>query len=150
MAAIGFRCWKDKYSYVIVEGTQDNVERKASNHVRFPGSMSRPEQLAWFRKEIKELFDTNEIDAAIYKATENNSRTKDMARGQVEGVLQEVIFSHATKANVEGRVKNQLTSKTTSRKPKYLGELIDIEAFEGLGKGNFDEACIAALSGLPK
>jgi len=43
-----------------------------------------------------------------------------------------------------------LNSKTNARKAKYLGELLVLDAFEGLAKGKYEDASIAALSGLPK
>ena len=150
MKVIGFRCWKDKFSYVIIEGTQDNPNRLAENHLKLPKNCSRPEQLAWFRKEIKELIDINDIDYAIFKATEPISRTKDPARGELEGILQEVIYSHPKSTIVESRIKSQLNSKTNARKAKYLGELLELDAFNDLSKANYEDACIAALSGLPK
>src|SRR5690606_32303800 len=113
-------------------------------------NLSRPEQLAWFRMEIKEIMDTNDLDIAIFKATEPISQSKDPQRGEIEGILQETIFSHEKPTKVEGRIKTQLNSKTNSKKAKYLGELLEHEAFCGLPKANYEDACIAALSGLPK
>jgi len=150
MKSIGFRCWKDKFSFVLIEGTQDNPTKIAENHLKLPKNLSRPEQLAWFRLEIKELMDTNDISIAIFKATEPISRTKEPTRGELEGILQETIFSHPKATTVEGRIKSQLNSNTNARKAKYLGELLDIDTFKDLSKVNYEDACIAALSGLPK
>jgi hypothetical protein len=150
MKSIGFRCWKDKFSYVIVEGTQDNPSRLGENHLKLPLKMERPEQLAWFKQEIKELMDTNDVDVAIFKATEPISRSKDPARGELEGILQETIFSHSKPTTIEGRIKTQLNSKTTARKAKYLGELLEHEQFNDLTKSKYEDACVAAISGLPK
>ena len=115
-----------------------------------PKMMSRPEQLAWFRREIKEIIDINDLDFAIFKATETISRSKDPQRGELEGILQEVIFSHEKPTSIEGRIKKQLNSKTNSRKAKYLGELFENELFADLAKLKYEDACIAGLSGLPK
>ena len=150
MNSMGIRCWKDKFSYVIVEGTQKNPIRITENHLKLPTSLSRPEQLAWFKKEIKEILDTRDIDCAIFKATETISRTKDPLRGELEGVLQETVFSHNKQTTVEGRIKKQLNSKTNARKAKYLGELLELDAFCDLPKTKYEDACVAALSGLPK
>lgn len=150
MKSIGFRCWKDKFSYVIVEGTQENPIKLCENHLSLPKLKSRPEQLAWFKNEIKEIIDTNNIDCAIFKETEKISRSKDPQRGELEGILQETIFSHEKKTSVVGRIKSQLNSKTNARKAKYLGELMEIEAFQGLSKSKYEDACVAALSGLSK
>lgn len=150
MKSIGFRCWKDKFSYVIIEGTQDNPVLIANNHLKLPKNLARPEQLAWFKREIKELMDTNDLDIAIFKATEPISQTKDPQRGELEGILQETIFSHQKVTQIEGRIKTQLNSKTNSRKAKYLGELMEHEVFCELTKINYEDACVAALSGLTK
>jgi hypothetical protein len=150
MKSIGIRCWKDKFSYVIIEGTQDNPTKIAENHLKLPPNLSRPEQLVWFKKEVKEILDTRDIDIAIFKATETISRSKDTLRGELEGVLQETIFSHPKSTTIEGRIKTQLNSKTNARKAKYLGELLVLDAFKDLAKSKYEDACIAALSGLPK
>ena len=150
MKSIGFRCWKDKFSYVIVEGSQDTPTRLAFNHLKLPNSMTRPEQLSWFRREVIEIMDTNDLEIAIFKATEPISQTKDPLRGELEGILQETIYSHEKSTQVVGRIKSQLNSRTNARKSKYLGELLKLEAFSDLPKTNFEDACVAALSGLPK
>ena len=131
MKSIGIRCWKDKFSYVVLEGTQEEPTRLLENHLSLPQKLSRPEQLVWFKREIKELMDTNDIDCAIFKATETISRTKDPT-------------------TVAGKIKTQINKDTNARKAKYVGELIVSDAFDGLAKGKYEEAFIAALSGLPK
>ncbi|MEG0984222.1 hypothetical protein [Algoriella sp.] len=150
MKSIGFRCWKDKFSYIILSGTQENPIIISQNHLSLPKSSSRAEQLAWFRKEILEIMDTKNIDAAIFKATETISRTKEPQRGELEGILQEAIFSHPKTTTVEGKIKKQLHCSTTARKAKYLGELLELPVFSDLAKSKYEEACIAAISGLPK
>lgn len=150
MKVIGIRCWKDKFSYVIMEGTQDNPIMITFNHLALPSQMKRPEQLAWFRKEIKEILDVNDINIFIFKSTEPVSKTKDIGRGELEGVLQETVFSHSKPTQIEGRIKKQLHSKTNARKAKYLGELLELDAFKDLPKTKYEDACVAGLSGLPK
>ena len=150
MKSIGIRCWKEKFSYVVVEGTQDEPIRISENHLKLPTTLSRPEQLAWFKREVKEILDTNDIDCAIFKATETISRSKDPLRGELEGILQETIFSHDKPTTVEGRIKTQLNSKTNARKAKYLGELLELDAFNDLSKTKYEDAAVAALSGLLK
>lgn len=150
MKSLGIRCWKDKFSYVLVEGSQDDPQRVAENHLKLPANLSRPEQLAWFKKEIKELLDTRDIDCVIFKATEKISRSKDPLRGELEGILQETVFSHTKPTSVESRIKTQLNSKTNARKAKYLGELLALDCFSDLSKTKYEDACVAALSGLPK
>lgn len=150
MKSIGFRCWKDKFSFVILNGEQEAPNLISHNHLKLPELGSRAEQLSWLRKEIIEIIDTNEIDTAIFKASEPISRKKDPKRGEVEGILQEAIFSHEKNINIESRIKSQLNAKTNARKAKYLGELLVLDAFKGLAKLKYEDACIAALSELPK
>lgn len=150
MKSIGFRCWKDKFSYVIVEGIQNNPVLISNAFLQLPKNFSRPEQLNWFRKEIIEILDTNEIDIAIFKSTEPISVSKDPQRGELEGILQEAVYSHHKTISIEGLIKVQLNSRTNARKAKYLGELMRHDAFENLAKTTYEDACISALSGLPK
>jgi|GEM_PF-6443365 len=40
MKSIGFRCWKDKFSYVILEGKQANPTIVTHNHLKLPATRS--------------------------------------------------------------------------------------------------------------
>lgn len=150
MKSIGFRCWADRISFVILEGTQEAPTIICKDHRKAPKGASRAEQLIWLRKEVHEIFDSNKVDVAFYKATENNSRKKDLDRGQFEGVLIEAAYSHKVKCEIEGRIKSQINRDTNARKAKYVGELLQTEELEELASANFEEACLASLCGLPK
>lgn len=149
MKSLGIRCWNDKFSYVILTGTQEEPEEVESNQLNLPNNRSRPQQLAWLRKEIHELLDKHEISIGCFKATEPISRSKDPKRGELEGVVQEAGISHDSQIIIEPRIKSQLNSKTNARKTKYLGELLEIEGLNHLNKTKFEDAIISALSGLP-
>lgn len=147
---IAFRCWGGKFTYVILRGDQNDPEIVDSKHLKIPPGFSRPEELEWFRKEVHEVLTKFSITSGLFKAIEPISRTKDMSRGEMEGVLQLSALMHPKKILLIRRIKSQLNKHTASRKAKYLDELLDNEALSSLNTANFREASICALSGLNK
>lgn len=150
MKSIGFRCWGDKFSFVILEGSQASPTVLSNEHRKAPKGISRAEQLQWLRNEIHEILNRYEIEVAFYKAVEPISKQKDLERGQFEGVMLEAAFSHKKQIEIASRIKSQINRDTNSRKAKYVSEVLQNEHLKDLSTANFEEACLAALCGLPK
>src|SRR5687767_1822523 len=132
MKSIGFKCWGDRFSYVILEGTQETPSIIKFEHRKAPKNISRAEQLQWLRREVHEILDRNNVDCAFYKAVEPISRTKDLERGQFEGVLLEAAISHKTQLNIDSRIKVQIGKAVKSRKPRYIGEVLENKDLEAV------------------
>jgi Holliday junction resolvasome RuvABC endonuclease subunit len=149
MKTIGFKCWGDKISYVVLSGTQESPEVIMADHIKAPKNAIRPEQLNWLRNEIHEILNTYSPDVGYFKAIEGNSRNKDLARVEFEGVLQEAGYSHKSKLEINGILKRHIVQKTPADKARYLGELFDDDNLRHLSGANYQDACLSALIGIP-
>jgi hypothetical protein len=90
VAVIGFRCYGDALAYVVLDGAVDDPVLVEHDHLRMPRG-DRPQQLAWARKEVQEIAQRTAASGVAYKAAEPVARTKDLARAEAEGVLQEAL-----------------------------------------------------------
>ena len=124
MSVLGVRCHKDKFTFVIVDGSTD-APRIVDHGVRRLPAGKRGEQLTWVRREVEELHRRHGVTAASFKAAETTG-TPDASRGEVEGVLQQTLDECGIGAT--GRRKNQLKSA------------LDL----GSAKGAFDDALRSA------
>lgn len=151
MRSIGFRCWNDRFAFVVLEGTQDQPSVVASEVRRSPKNVDRPEFLAWVRSNVDEILTAYEPDAASFKATEGSSQKKDLRRAEVEGVLQEAAYSHRPSHVVTGRIKSQIRKDVAGfeEPARYVGRLLAGGSLSGLKSPNFEEAALVAICGLP-
>ena len=144
MAAIGFRCHKDALAYVVADGTPNAPILLEHRYVRMPAD-DRPGQLVWARMEVQEILQRVAPVSVTFKAAEPISRTKDLGRAEVEGILQEAVRSFGL--NPLRRIKSQIRSDLGfTRTARYLneallGDLADLPA-------NQRDAGLAALAAL--
>jgi hypothetical protein len=142
--AVGFRCFKNAIAYVVLDGDVGNPTLVEHHHTRLPTS-ARAAQLVWVRMEVQEIIERAQPTAIAFKATEPVSRTKDLGRSEVEGVLQEAVGS----AGLEPlrRVKSQIKADLTFERPaRYLESLLEGDL--RVIPANRREAALAALSAL--
>ena len=152
MASIGFRCWKDRFAFVVLEGTTgapvviDHGLRTA------PVDHERPDALAWLRREVHELLELHsDVSIGFYKAAEGVSRSPMAERHEFEGVLQEAAVSSNRHLPVAARVKSQIRRDTGfDRAARYVGQMREHPALAGLAADKYSDAVLAALCGLPK
>lgn len=150
MISIGFKCWGDRFTYVVLEGTQDAPKILGYAHIKAPAKSQRPEQLSWFRKEVHEVLLKYNVDVGFFKKVEPISRNKDMNRGEFEGVLQEAAYSFEKKMEIQGVDKKKIVRISGSNNSKYLGRLFQGNILEELNTSTYQDACLVALIGLPK
>lgn len=112
MAVIGFRCFKNALSYVVLSGDADAPTVDDHAHVSFPVA-SRPEQLAWVRREVIEILNRTRPTAVGFKGIEGSAQVKDTGRAEVEGVLQEACLSAGV--SPLKRLKSQITGRYAPR-----------------------------------
>jgi hypothetical protein len=142
--AVGFRCFKDAIAYVVVDGDLEAPILVEQHHTRLPTG-SRGSQLVWVRMEVQEIIERAQPTAVAFKATEPVSRTRDLARSEVEGVLQEAVGSVGLEPL--RRVKSQIRADLHfERSARYLESLLDGDF--GSIPANRREAALAALSAL--
>lgn len=150
MNSIGFRCWNDRISFVVLGGTQEDPKVFTRGHVQAPASYNRSDVLVWLRQEIHEILNKNSVNIGFFKAIENNSRNKDTSRAEFEGVLQEAARSHNCKINIQSRLNSQIKRDLAFENPaRYLKKRFPSPELNELNNDKYSEACLAALCGLP-
>ena len=148
---IGIRCWSNRHAYVVLSGTLDRPKLIKADYVTLPVNESRGAQLATFRNDMQALLTKYEVSKTVFKTAEGNSKSSDMERAEVEGVLQEACFSHTPRVEVKSLVKSQIKKLLS-----YDGKASEVfkifqehqKLFAGYGKTNYDEAAVTALAGL--
>ena len=108
---LGIRCWPDKFSFVVLEGSSSKPVLVECDVRRFPTDLSKPGFLNWISHELKNILGRRPIKGAAYKAIESTARknSKLMLRAEVEGVIQAVLYESGCR-EVEGLTKRQLKS----------------------------------------
>lgn len=149
MKSMGFRCWKDRFAFVVLEGPRERPILVASKIRKAPSYSQRGEFLAWVRTSIGEVLDAYEPDTVAYKAVEGTSRTKDMERGQVEGVMQEAVSSHGMNLEARSRLKSQIKRAVGFGGPaRYVNKALPAAGLAQLDTDTFRDAALAALCRL--
>lgn len=150
MKAIGFRCYKDGFSYVVLEGTQESPIAIAHSNISFPANYERCQGLAWVRMEVGEIIDRYQVTCAALKRIEPNARKKSMDRIEVEGVVREAVY---TKLGCEciTRIKSQLRRDISgfAEPARYLQKVLSARDLQNLNTSKFSEAALASISELP-
>ncbi|UTW50524.1 hypothetical protein KFF05_11210 [bacterium SCSIO 12827] len=150
MAILGFRCWGDRYCYVLLEGTKSGPEVIDFGHCSAPKNYTRPEELAWLREEIRGLVNKHKFQAVVFKAAEPAAQRKDLGRSEFEGVMQEAFHSFAIGKNLDRKVKRQLLSSLGLKgKVDQLEPVLSGNGLEAMNKPNFKEAALVAYCSLP-
>lgn len=149
MSSIGFRCWADRFAYVVLVGTVSSPTLVDHGICAAPTGHSRQQILQWLRKEAFEILDRHKPEKGFFKCTEPIAKTKILHRGEFEGVLQEAGLSHACRLSIESCQKNQIKKATGfSGAAKDLSPLLSPSAISSLNKDNYREAALVALCGL--
>lgn len=76
MNVLGIRCSASDFSYVVLQGTQQNPILLKYETVRFPKSYSKPQSLKWFLQEVQELIVNNNIKKISIKGFEGMTKGK--------------------------------------------------------------------------
>jgi Holliday junction resolvasome RuvABC endonuclease subunit len=149
--SIGFRCTGAQLYFVVLDGDLDEPTVVAAHVLKAPVGADRPSTLDWLHKEVHELLDKYEPTSGYFKATEPISKTKDLERGQFEGVLMQSAFSHKSHLSITSRVKNQIKHATAFERPaRYLQDLAaNAPARINAKSPQQWDAFLAALCGLP-
>jgi hypothetical protein len=108
---LGVRCWPDKFSFVVLDGSAVNPELIEHDVRRFPADLTRAGFLSWISSEVKGILSRRRISVAAYKQIEPNARKNSslMRRAEVEGVIQAVLYESGCR-DVSGLTKRQLKS----------------------------------------
>lgn len=151
MKSLGFRCWKDSFSFVVLEGTQDHPSLRAKEVRHGPKNVSRAEFLSWVRRNVQEILTAQQPDAVSFRAQEPVSPRKILQRAEVEGVLQEAVYSQSPGTTAVSRVKSQIRRdiSTFDRPARYLRSALSDADLAEVRTANFEDAALVAVCGLP-
>ena len=148
---IGLRAFPDGFTYVVLDGTQDEPNVIAFDRVTLPKNCGTPGALTWVRRQIAETVQNHGLRGACIKGTEPLARKKSTQRFQIEAVLMEYL---STERNIECsiRIKSQLKRdiKSFNDAARYLERVVSkSDALADLNAPQFQEAALAAISELP-
>ena len=147
MKSIGFRCWKDRFSFVVLSGTCDAPVVLGNDHRIAPVGQSRAANLAWMRAEVIDVLLAHSPDTGFYKADEGMKR--DICRGEFEGVMQEAAFSHQPQLEIVKRIKTQIRRDIAyDGQARYIDRALGPAGLQDLAKPKYVDATLAALCGL--
>jgi hypothetical protein len=147
--SIGFRCWKDKICFVVLEGPQDRPIVVAAKVRQAPENCSRAEVLCWVRDTVQEVLTDHRPDAVAYKVVEGTAITKDLERAQVEGVMIEAVCAHELHLEPVGRLKSQIKADLGfADEARYIERALHEVGLDQLDTDSKREAALAALSRL--
>ena len=91
MNTLGLRVSPQNIFFCVVERINDEVNIEVLDKIIVPISLTVPDQLSYIRTTIYTIITQYNIDNAIIRRIEDNSRTINIARVNIEGVLQELI-----------------------------------------------------------
>lgn len=151
MAVIGFRCFADGFSYVVLDGSQTTPIVISNMRISFPKDLRWCGQLSWCRRQIIEILGQYEIKRAGLKAVENNARSKSLPRSEVEGVVKETLYSQLG-IECASRIKSQLKRDISGfdQPARYLERVLTSTHLDHLNNALFQDATLAAIAELPE
>jgi len=152
MTALGFRCSSTEVRWALLSGTRGQPAVLASERIRIPRNMTRPQELCWLRQELKELLATREPDAVAYKRIETSVRKVPLKRVEAEAIVQEVAAASGVSV-VEPKLKSQLKRDLHfDGQARYILQALEAEPFPAhqFAADDEKEAVLAAWSLLPQ
>lgn len=150
MSVIGFRCFTNGFSFVVLQGTQQNPQVIENNRFSFPRDKSWCGKLAWVRLQVLELLRQHGITSAGIKKPEPFAPRKSLERSEVEGVIKETVYSFLG-FDCKGRIKSQLRRDIEgfTQHARYLGQVLESRGLGELNNDTYKEATLSAIAELP-
>jgi hypothetical protein len=149
---IGFRTYTNGFSYVILDGTQQEPELITKDRLKYPKGASISESMSWLRRQVVEILDAySDIDGVCIKTIEPAARKKSKERYQAEGVILEAIRT-ILDIDCATRINSQLKRDIINfdEPARYIDKVLSgSKQLEELSHINFQEAALAAISELP-
>lgn len=151
MNYMGLRCWPDKFTYVVLDGTVTSPRLIASDTVKIPTDNDRPAFLNWISTEVKTILKRYSPVRCSYKAIEPMAfkNSDSLRRAQVEGVVQAVAHDSGctqiasyTKQQIKARIEFEGAAKDVAKALKGTN-------LDGVSGADFQDAALAAWASLP-
>ncbi len=149
MSVIGFRCFIDSFSYVVLGGTQQNPSLIAHEKIPFPMDISWGEKMSWLRRQIIEVLGIHNISLASLKVIEPSARTRRIERAHAEGIIIEAVFSTLNQ-ECECRIKSQIRRDIEgfTEAARYLNRALSSRGLNELNNATYQDAAFVALAEL--
>ena len=127
MNLMGIRVKPNEVIVAIINTSESTV--KNIENVKIPSAMPLPDALKYVRNSIIDIIKEYEIKRAGIRITESNSRTRNIRRISLEGVIQESFASSELERYYCGQISN-ITAKINTTRTDFK-EFVD-------GKKSFD------------
>lgn len=144
MVTIGIRAKPTAVTFVVVDGDEiRNIE-----DIEIPRAFDTPDALKYVRNNLLDILREYRVEAAGVRVTEPNARSMNIARIQLEGVIQEAFASSALQGYYVGQIASisaRIGMDRADFKKMVDGEnKLKIDSWEDLSK-EAREALLCAL-----
>ncbi len=144
MVTIGIRAKPTAVTFVVIDGDEvRNVE-----DIEIPRAFDTPDALKYVRNNLLDILREYRVEAAGVRVTESNAQSLNVARIQLEGVIQEAFASSSLKGYYVGQIASisaRIGMDRTDFKKMVDGEnKLKIDSWETLSK-EAREAVLCAL-----
>lgn len=104
MRTIGIRVAPTAVTFVVYESSTSTVLN--IEDIRIPAAFAAPDALKYVRNNLLDILREYNVECAGIRATESNAQTMNIARIQIEGVIQEAFASSALKSYYVGQISS--------------------------------------------
>ncbi len=144
MVTIGIRVKPTAVTFVVVDGDEiRNVE-----DIEIPRAFDTPDALKYVRNNLLDILREYRVEAAGVRVTEPNAQSLNIARIQLEGVIQEAFASSSLRGYYVGQISSisaRIGMHRADFKKMVDGEnMLKIDSWEALSK-EAREALLCAL-----
>jgi hypothetical protein len=91
MKTLGLRVSPKVVTFCIADRVGDLVNVDIVDKINVPVMMTEPDRLSFLRNIVFTIINQYEVESAVIRRMEDNSRTISITRANIEGVLQELI-----------------------------------------------------------
>ena len=104
MRTLGIRVAPTAVTFVVYDSSQEEVLN--IEDIRIPVAFAAPDALKYVRNNLLDILREYEIERAGIRTTEPNAQSMNIARIQIEGVVQEAFASSALKGYYVGQISS--------------------------------------------
>lgn len=149
MAAVGFRCWRERLAFVILDGSKASPNIVMHGMRAAPANATESQIILWTSREVHEILNGHPLTAGAYKAEEPFSQRKSLARARVEGAVIQAAVSHPGSLELPGLTKANIKAALRPTIGVALDETLAEVGCAACDRPNLREAAWAALCALP-
>jgi hypothetical protein len=146
--SMGVRCFKEKFEFVVLKGSQESIEVIAADTRVFPTDKAYSAQLVWIGQEVELLAKKYKPQYVVLRAIEPVSMGKYVQRAHVEGVVIERFCSLGVAVEAKAFASIAKDIKLGKSKKKEDLERFSQAKFTNVAK-KYLEPAVSALSALP-